>query len=110
MGMYDYVRVNIDKLPITAEDAKIFGFGDTFDFQSKGWECRLGILIITDEGTLIYEYYESLFEDEERTKKILTDYHGYLNFYDYVNTQWFEFNAKFTDGKLVEIKRVQEHT
>ena len=31
-------------------------------------------------------------------------HHGYVNFYTSISKKWYEFNAKFTDGKLVEIK------
>ena len=40
-------------------------------------------------------------------------YHGYIRFYNSVpdeqgTRQWYEFSAKFTDGKLVGIERVTE--
>ena len=34
------------------------------------------------------------------------NYHGFLNFYGGEGDEWREFNAKFTDGQLVEIKQV----
>ncbi len=40
-------------------------------------------------------------------------YHGYLRFYTgmkdkYDSYTWFEFSAKFTDGRLVGVKRVAD--
>lgn len=39
-------------------------------------------------------------------KWINIEHHGYINFYSSVNDIWYEFNAKFTDGNLVNIERV----
>jgi hypothetical protein len=36
------------------------------------------------------------------------DFHGYANFYSDVENVWYEFTAKFTNGKLVKIERVNE--
>ena len=49
-----------------------------------------------------------------KTKKLLgpdgepVDYHGYINFYKHINDVWHEYKAKFTDGELVEIKKIIE--
>lgn len=121
MGMYDYLKINTNKLPLTEKErAK---YGNRFNFQTKDWDCKLAVLEVTDEGELVYHNFDYgwdnsqinalgtngvLTEENKRVEKI--PYHGFLNFYDYIDEtdKWFEFNAKFTDGKLVEIIRVTE--
>ena len=40
------------------------------------------------------------------------EYHGYLVFYTSLERpggrEWFEYRAKFTDGQLVDLERIQE--
>jgi len=64
-------------------------------FQTKDFDCRMDHYTITAEGTLVKEGVEIPF-------------HGLLNFYTYTQDDWwFEYDAKFTDGKLVEIRVIE---
>ena len=46
----------------------------------------------------------------DRRRWIDVQYHGRLNFYGSAGEEWFEYNAKFTDGFLVKIERDMQHT
>lgn len=120
--MFDYLKVNINLLPLT--DKEKVDLGNNPEWQTKSFECMLSTAEITDEGNLRflnfkYEWDENVksgmfqltgemgglvIKDEKWVE--LDSYHGYVNFYTNVNNIWYEFDAKFTDGKLVEIKRV----
>jgi hypothetical protein len=105
-------------------------------FQTKSLDCTMDRYTITKDGRLILHKvrYESVpeeerpyygtpeWEDSPLAKMIgflkpipLGDvaipYHGYLRFYTYVgkhlDDELFEYLAKFTNGRLEEIRRVQ---
>jgi len=124
MGMFDTLKINMDKLPLTPEERK--GLGKEPWFQTKDFDCTLTEVYITDEGELKINRWEyesvpmeerphpneegllgivgSLRRGNERLETI--PYHGYVNFYtDGKDDRWYEFNAKFTDGKLVEVTK-----
>lgn len=119
MGMFDDVRVNVP-LPD----------GHTGAFQTKDMECVLNMYEITAEGRLCVEdcdweavppaerpypdaaegSLEQVIGSVRRVNLRLRDldFHGILNFYGHDERgQWREYNAKFTDGQLVEIKVVE---
>lgn len=122
MGMFDYLKISTSKLPLT--DSEKLSIGENPDWQTKDFECIMSTAEITYDGKLKflnfrYEWDENIksgmFEltgqmgglvtkDEQWIE--LNDYHGYVNFYTSVNKIWYEFNAKFTDGQLVNIERV----
>jgi hypothetical protein len=106
-------------------------------FQTKSLDCTLDHYTITKDGRLILHKvrYESVPEEErpydgtsewkEPTASqlmgslrsvpvgdVVIPYHGYIRFYTYVGKhpagELFEYLAKFTDGRLVEMRRVQE--
>jgi hypothetical protein len=107
MGMFDYVNY---KGAI---------------YQTKDLSCVMETLTITEDGRLVHD--ESHWEPVEKKDRphpnddgllgmmgsfktvvdrenVDLNYHGYLNFYRHTDSgKWEEFNAKFTDGKLVEI-------
>lgn len=96
MGMYDNLMINVDKLPLSDVDKKRLA---DEQFQTKSFDCTLTEIYITDEGELkINRMDEQL---------VTIPYHGWINFYTDCEGEWFEFNAKFTDGKLVEIERIE---
>lgn len=118
MGMYDYLKVSIDKLPITNEEKELHG--DNLNFQTKEFECTLNTYFITDDGLLQYRHFnqdyldttDELFAnigvpDETNGTLVTIPYHGVFRFYDFFGEHFTEFNAKFTDGKLVEIIRIK---
>ncbi len=122
MGMFDNLKISTSKLPLT--DSEKLSIGENPDWQTKDFECIMSTAEITDDGKLKflncrYEWDDTIksgmFEltgkmgglatkDEQWIE--LNDYHGYVNFYTSVNKIWYEFNAKFTDGQLVNIERV----
>lgn len=78
MGMYDNVRYEGD------------------DYQTKDFDCTLSDYSI--------EYGRLFVLSCEPTSKKDIHYHGTLNFYN----GSVEYNAKFTDGVLVEITEVSD--
>ncbi len=119
MGMYDYLIINTDKLPIAKKDKELLG--ENPKWQTKDFDCILSSAEITDDGLLRFRRFESywdknavsgfskatgikgaLCEKNHRWEDI--PMHGFVNFYTHdKNNEWWEFYAKFTDGKLVEI-------
>lgn len=67
-------------------------------FQTKSMDCLGEIYEITDQGTLTCN------------GVTVDDAHGLFNFYDLDRSDvWHEYDAKFTDGRLVEIQHVQTY-
>lgn len=98
MGMFDYVKVH--------EKHGIPSLG----YQSKDFDCELTMIRITESGRLEIERFEYESGPKVNTKWEDLNYHGMFNFYgndgEGFEGEWFDFVAKFTDGNLVEIKRV----
>jgi len=104
MGMFDYLRIDKAMLPVQLPD------GMREDWQTKDTpEQYLRTYQITADREL-----HLLKWDKEKEgyffECALDDYHGDLRFYTSHPTthEWFEFNARFTDGKLSRIWRVGE--
>lgn len=81
MGMYDHVKIEV---PLPE------GKPNHYVFQTKDFDCLLHNYIITKNKTLIRDGEE-------------IDFHGWLYFYGGPNNEFNEYDAKFTDGKLVEL-------
>lgn len=92
MGLFDNVYVDQP------------GFDPDEVFQTKDFDPYMHRYDITKDGRLIFT---SWFEDDDG-KGIPPeemDFHGVLHFYTLRrNGEWVECEAKFTDGKLVNIK------
>jgi hypothetical protein len=120
MGMFDNLKIKTEMLPIT-DDEKRF-LGESPDWQTKDFDCILSTAEITDGGKLRFRRFSYGWDEnavsgmtkitgkkgaltEENAQWIdLKDYHGFVNFYtNDKNNKWWEFNAKFTNGKLVGI-------
>jgi hypothetical protein len=120
MGMFDYVRCDVP-LPD----------GFSGELQTKDFDCPyMDVYTISADGRLMERYVEreepvpesewkyvgsthpleKIRHEHSKTKIIYgerdTNYHGWLNFYGGSADEWHEYNAKFTDGQLVEIKIV----
>jgi hypothetical protein len=127
MGMFDGLEINVDLLPISTEEKeKLREYNPRW--QTKDFDCTLTTVYITDEGSLLisrWEYAEVPKEERPYPNETGTlglagsikrvnqrlepiDFHGYANFYADVEEEWYEFTAKFTDGKLVQIERVKD--
>lgn len=118
MGMFDYLKISIDKLPITEEEKKLLGKDP--GFQTKEFDCIMAEVRITDDGQLEIDRFNygwdenatngfgtkgALTHENNRTEKI--PFHGVFSFYTHNRQdEWVEFVAKFTDGKLEEITKL----
>lgn len=125
MGMFDYLFIDTNMLPISDEEKIIIG--DESEWQTKDFDNVMTEIYITNDGELKINQWEyevvpkeerphpdgdsiaglagSLRRSNEELETI--PYHGYVNFYNSINREWYEFRAKFTDGKLIEIKRTE---
>jgi hypothetical protein len=125
MGMFDYLFIDTNMLPISDEEKIIIG--DESEWQTKDFDNVMTEIYITNDGELKINQWEyevvpkeerphpdgdgiaglagSLRRSNEELETI--PYHGYVNFYNSINREWYEFRAKFTDGKLIEIKRME---
>ena len=113
MGMFDTITISIDRLPISETDKERL---KNENFQTKSLEKLLLRYRITDDGLL--ECFNAIadFEDEETAPPKsnnwirIDDIHGYVSFYTSADDphEWFEFVAKFTDGRLVDVFRSTE--
>jgi hypothetical protein len=119
MGMFDYVK---------CERVLPDGFdGRGVEFQTKDFDCSMHTIEITADGQLIEHGWvwdgmvpreERTFPDEPEDSPLSLvgsmkhrdlpperlDFHGVMQFYTTAGNVWREYSAKFTDGKLVEIK------
>lgn len=101
MGMFDTLRCQYP-LPDKIVQAD--------SFQTKSLDRLLDNYTITKAGKLILQRQRNY---EASVKKITIDFHGDLRFYtskgarEENNYEWFEYIARFTDGKLQWIKRVE---
>ena len=115
MGMFDDLKVEIE-LP----DYN----GPSDNFQTKSLDRAMDGFTINKEGRLIHHTtkWVDVSEDEkkhefhlfnvESTGNVDRNYHGWINFYTIVGNdpELTEFNAKFTDGCLVEVQNVKTGT
>lgn len=123
MGMYDNLKINRQMLPISDDVRKRIKSDD--QWQTKDFECILSMAEIRDDGTLWFRYARNVWDENVKTgiyditgklgglvevdvKWIqLEDYFGYIYFYDTIDNEWYEFRAKFNDGKLLSVERVE---
>ncbi len=128
MGMYDNVNCEYP-LPETNAgmeldfQTKSFGDGFTGGFMDKYTITTGGELVLHKESwEMVPEeerpYYgkpewdkNPLFQLMGSMKSIplgdeVIKYHGTLNIYTVTGDTWYEYNLKFTDGKVTDIERV----
>lgn len=76
-------------------------------FQTKNFECMLDTYFITEEGKL-------LMKGLKQRDPVLVRFHGELKFYTSTGShednsfKWYEYIARFTNGKLQWIKRAEK--
>jgi hypothetical protein len=126
MGMFDYLYINTDKLPVSNEEKKFIG--ENPNWQTKDFDCCLTEIYITDEGELKINRWN--YEEVPKEERLYPDgkgllglmgslkrvnerlevipYHGYIKFYSVIENDWYEFFAKFSDGKLECIRKLKE--
>jgi len=79
------------------------GYTAEASFQTKDMQCELATYRVFDDGRML-KMTNGWTEDAPLDPPVDTDFHGWLNFYDLdKDGGWHEYNAKFTDGRLVEI-------
>ena len=123
MGMYDNLRINRQMLPISDDVRKRIKSDE--QWQTKDFECILSMAEIKDDGTLWFRYARNVWDENVKTGVYditgkmgglvevdvkwvqLEDYFGYIYFYTTIEREWYEFCAKFDDGKLLSIVRVE---
>lgn len=123
MGMYDNLKINRQMLPISDDVRKRIKSDE--QWQTKDFVCILSMAEIKDDGTLWFRYARTVWDENVKTgiyditgkmggfvevyvKWVqLEDYSGYIYFYDEIDNEWYEFRAKFDDGKLLSIVRVE---
>lgn len=120
MGMFDYIKCEVP-LPD----------GFQGELQSKDFDCDMVTHVITADGRFLKERIDRVEEvpKAERpypdgegiwglagsvrtiTSRHEVPFHGVINFYGCCGDrkkgdwEWHEYNAKFTDGRLVSIER-----
>lgn len=122
MGMFDEIKVNLDLLPLNDDERNILA-NDIF--QTKSLHRCMDEYEISKEGKLLLHSYRiesTPYEPDNskdwtvtfgKLKRIfertsIVDYHGIINFYGVgKDDKIYEFNAKFTDGNLVTIVRLE---
>ena len=98
MGMFDDLRCDMP-LP----DAEASGLEIGHWFQTKDMDCYLDKYAITEHGRLIALDWDA--QGQVFIPGADKNYHGMLNFYTLtMDKRWFEYDAKFTDGKVTEIQ------
>ncbi|WP_031529558.1 hypothetical protein [Dyadobacter crusticola] len=110
MGMFDTLLFDINLLPVSDEEKQLLL---NEEFQTKSLDNLLRTYRITEKGNLLYGVYSSDFLDDyapacQYEKWIeVPEVHGYISFYTSLtdSNRWYEFVAKFTNGKLVEVFR-----
>ena len=123
MGMYDNLKISSEMLPISDDVRKRIKRDD--QWQTKDFECILSMAEIKYDGTLWFRYARNIWDENAKsglyniTGKMgalvevdvkwvqLEDYFGYIYFYNTIEKEWYEFRAKFDDGKLLSIVRVE---
>ena len=130
MGMYDDVKCEYP-LPDTPAgmdlgfQTKTFGDGFTGSFMDKYTITKEGDLVLHKEAwELVPEEERPYWGKPEWEKNPLlqlvgsmktiplgdeiVDYHGVVNIYTIVGETWYEYEFKFTDGKVTDVKRVNK--
>ena len=112
MGMYD--RVHVYK---SIELPEFDGDHSEITWQTKDFGRTLTDFEIRADGRLYMAdpTYETSETDEDEFRPFNTEkvdekwfdieYHGIFRFYKSFDDEWVEFEAKFTDGELVQITR-----
>ena len=127
MGMYDDVRC---EYPLPDNDSgpkdfqtKAFGDGFTGGFMDKYTITKDGELILHKEAWEMVPEEERPYWGKPQWKdnpimqivgsvkaipigNEVIDYHDVINIYTTVGKTWYEYEFKFTDGKVTNVKRI----
>ena len=101
MGMFDHVIIDPKLLPYVGNVKS--NFFENADWQTKSLDNALCTFTLTENSLIEL----NLWNKEER---VITDFHGHVQFYTSISDVWYEFKAKYTDGKLVSVVQVFNET
>lgn len=123
MGMFDYLIIDTDRLPLSDSDKKKIGKNP--GWQTKDLDCTLSTAEITSDGRIAIRRFEHEIVPEAdrpypndpgilgmigmlREVNTRTEYvsEPIVTFYTDIQGEWFEFNAYFDDGILTKIERL----
>ncbi len=107
MGMFDYIQCNFPLPDGNKRD----------DFQTKSLDCLMQNYVITENGQLQVEVIHWETTLIEHKLKKMVDCVNYVNLTGIVNYYgghdsngvWCNYEAKFTEGKLVGIVRLKSN-
>jgi len=102
MGIFDYIKFE-DQVSIPKPENFNLDLKD-LEFQTKSFDPSMSLYIVKNDGSL---YQEGFFNDK---KEVQVNFHGKVIFYAYHQTDLadyiLDYEAKFTDGLLKEIKLI----
>ena len=118
MGMYDHLKVSF-QLPDFPKDPP-------YILQTKNLDCLMDEYSINEQGRLIHHTCEwepvpdeelpyphlpcigSMRKKEGSHKDVDLNYHGYITACEFhTDDVFYDYRFKFTDGKLVEVIRIE---
>lgn len=95
--MFDNVIIDLSILPVTEEERKSLSVYDD-NWQTKDLENLLDTYYINSDRELLKHF-------TDLGHALPIDYTGLIKFYNYKpNNHWWEFDAQFVNGLMVEIK------
>lgn len=91
MGMFDYVHISIENLPVNEFEIAILMSSKEKGFQTKSFGCYLDNIKIEDDGSLV----GAATNDPD------------FDFYTLIGEHWIQFEAHVRDGRVYEIINTQ---
>lgn len=108
MSFYDNIQIALAQLPLSEPERQLF-VGSWASFQTQSLEGMYAVYTIMDDGCL--ERGGTRWKDDEnkRTPTVrIVDAHGVIEFYDKVGDEWFYFKARFREGRVTHLLRLEE--
>lgn len=110
MGLFDYIEVE-DEIELPKPDNFEL---KNLEFQTKSLECSMLNYIIANDRCLYVEQRISPLDEEVKKERKKIDFHGIIDFGAYEQTDLvdhiIDYQAKFTDGVLSDIKLIKYET
>ncbi len=131
--MFDYLRIDPDLLPVSAEEKCLLSCACGGEFQTKSLHKDLTMVEITSKGRLLWAWFDHrvyLSEQDlpeeymvkEGTQAMEFDgflvplskitwieekeFTGEVRFYDSIEKEWYESSALFENGGLIKISKL----
>lgn len=110
MGLFDYIEVE-DEIELPKPDNFEL---KNLEFQTKSLDCSMSTYIIASDRCLYEERRISPLDEEVEKERKKIDFHGIIDFGAYEQTDlvdhFIDYQAKFTDGVLSDIKLIKYET